>query len=66
MYEDLECPACGYGWSEIAMVGTRGMVCPDCLYEDREFLWAGSPGEQTDGCWLQPVGWERATLFVFN
>ena len=67
VYHDVECPMCGFSWTAIRMVGTKGKVCPDCHFHDVEFEWLGDTNDPpSDGCFLDPVGWENASIITNN
>lgn len=62
-YKDMECDQCGFIWDAVKPIGSRGLKCPRCGHYDREFLFLPKAGAMpSDGCWLQPVGWQKARI----
>lgn len=50
---ELRCQQCGYQWIGVAPVGTVGVECPRCGYNERRFVWQGERPEMPhDGAWL--------------
>ncbi len=61
-YLEVVCDLCGYTWTEVAMIGSKGKTCPLCGVEDVEFVWGSDLDFGGDGSFLQPVGWKYATI----
>ena len=56
VYDYVKCMICGYAWTCVAMVNTKGKECPNCGYFDAESIWLTHSEFKGEGAFLNPVG----------
>lgn len=62
----LTCPRCQKRVETTRIVMSRApQKCPRCGYR-RTYIWPVIEKVPSDGAWLEPVGWERASIITRN
>lgn len=65
IYEGVHCCFCGATWVQVAMMGTKGKVCPYCGDFDPDYPWLPEwTGIGGDGVYLNPVGWVQSETIL--
>ena len=56
VYDYVKCAMCGYAWSAIVLMNTKGKECPNCKYYDENFMWIELVPYKGEGAMLNPIG----------